>query len=116
MKTKLVAIKKSSKKAPENIIDNPVMRDIREVSKDIISLKFKKTDTLKSCMNKFFEVMKKHGIKEGTPSFNEDGKEVGRNVANFEWTMCKTLFMQRLDDFFTIEFLLGDSTPKELLK
>lgn len=89
--------------------------DIREVAKDIIGLKFEKTDTLKICMNKFFDVMKKHGIKQGTPSFNDEGKEVGTTCDNFEWTICKQMFMERVQDFFEIEMLFGN-IPKELLK
>jgi len=89
--------------------------DIREVAKDIVGLKFKKTDTLKDCMNKFFAVMKKHGIKQGTPSFNDEGKEVGRTRDNFEWTICKQMFIKQVESFFELDMLFGN-IPKELLK
>ena len=89
--------------------------NIREVAKEIIGLKFKKTYTLKVCMSKFFDIMKKHNIKQGTPSFNEDGKEVGRTCDNFEWTICKQLFIKQMEGFFELEMLFGN-IPKELLK
>lgn len=40
-------------------MDNRHSADIRAVSKEIIQIKFKKSDTLKVCMNKFFDIMKK---------------------------------------------------------
>lgn len=88
---------------------------MREVAKDIIQLKFSETDTLQQCLDKFFTVMLKHGIKEGTPTFNDDGQEVGRTMANFEWTICFQLFQSRIQSFIELHVLFGN-VPKELLK
>ena len=89
--------------------------DIRAVAKDIIELKFKKTDTLSDCNKKFFAIMKKHGIKQGMPYFNDEGKEVGTTCDNYEWTICRELFFSRIEDFFVLENLLGN-IPKDLRK
>lgn len=90
--------------------------DIREVAKDIISIKFKRTDTIEMCDNMFFSIMKKHGIKQGTPTLNKEGKEVGRACDNFEWTLCMELYTSELRRSIQINMLFGDVIPKELLK
>lgn len=89
--------------------------DISEVAEDVIKLKFEKTDTLNDCMDKFFAVMKKHGIKQGTPSYNNKGEEIGRTCDNFEWTICKEMFIRQGGSFIEFEMLFGN-IPKELLK
>lgn len=89
--------------------------DIRDVAKDIIEIKFSKTDTLNDCLNKFYDVMRKHGIKQGIPSFNDEGKEVGRICDRYEWTMCEQLFRTQVESFFLLEMLFGN-VPDELLK
>lgn len=113
MEQKKVTTKPKTKALNKALVKHSA--DIREVSKDIIGLKFKKTDTLKDCMSKFFAVMKKHGIKQGTPSFNDEGKEVGRTCDNFEWTICKQMFIRQVESFFELDMLFGN-IPKELLK
>lgn len=88
---------------------------ISEVAKDIIQFKFKRTMTLGQCQIEFYKIMRKHGIKQGTPSHNEKGEEVGRLCNNFEWSMCKEMFIKSVGGFFTFEDLLGN-VPKDLLK
>jgi len=79
------------------------------VAKDIIQLKFKPTMTLQQAETRFYGIMRKYGIKEGTKSGNS------RTVSNFEWTMCQILFLQRLHDYFVIDrFLFVNNTPKDL--
>lgn len=89
--------------------------DIREISKSIIELKFKKTDTLKICMDKFYNVMKKHNIKQGTQLLNDENKDAGIIGDNYEWTICKQLFFKQIESFFEIDMLFGN-IPKRLLK
>lgn len=89
--------------------------DIRKLAEDIIKIKFKKTDTLKDCLDEFYEIMRKYGIKEGMPSYNEEGKKVGRLVNNYEWTICKEMFINRVIEFFNWETLFSDA-PKDLLE
>lgn len=86
--------------------------DMSKVSKDIIDIKFKPSDTLQVAMNKFYFIMRRHGIKEGT----SDGKG-GRIVCNYEWTMCMVLFIDRIEQFIRMASLFGKmGTPKDLLK
>jgi hypothetical protein len=89
-------------------------REISKISKEIISIKFKKSYTLSKCLNMFYDVMRKYNIKQGTPTCNDKGEEVGRIVANFEWTICFTLFKSRLIDFIVWQDLIGN-IPKDLL-
>lgn len=58
-------------------------------------------------MNKFFDIMKKHNIKQGTPSFNDKGKEVGITCDNFEWTICKQMFIKQMEGFLNLKCYLG---------
>jgi hypothetical protein len=90
--------------------------NISKVAEDIIKIKFKRSDTLSSCLKKFYDVMRKHGIKQGTPTCNDEGEEVGRIVANFEWTMCYALFVKHITDFFTWEDIFSTKIPEDLLK
>ena len=77
------------------------------VAKDIILTKFKDGMTLLQVQKLFYKIMRRHGIKEGTKSGN------GRIVSNFEWTMCKELFIQTLDGYLKMEFF-GFKTPRDL--
>lgn len=88
---------------------------MKEVASDIISIKFKNSDTLSICMKKFYDVMRKHGIKEGDPAYNDDGKDVGRTMFNPDWIMCLTLFQDNLKSHIMWSGLLG-KTPKDLQK
>lgn len=112
MKPKKTAATGSNKKqAPEK---HPA--DIRAVAKDILDLKFKRGDTLSSCLKQFYAIMRKHGIKQGTPTLNEKGEEYGRTCDNYEWTMCRILFESQLESFFMCENLFGKNIPKDLLQ
>jgi|WetSurMetagenome_2_1015567.scaffolds.fasta_scaffold400804_1 hypothetical protein len=71
------------------------------VAKEIIKIKFKKTDTLDQCLKYFYKIMRKYGIKYGVKN------GAGVMCANFEWTMCKTLFLQRIVDYFDINELIN---------
>jgi hypothetical protein len=94
----------------------PHPADISKVAEDIIRMKIKRTDTLNICAKKFFDIMRKHGIKQGTPSCNDKGEEVGIICDNFEWTMCKQLFLNRLSDFMNWEMIMTNIIPQDLKK
>lgn len=90
---------------------NKQIKFMSAVAKDIILLKFKPTMTLQQVESRFYRIMRKHGIKEGTKSGN------GRITNNFEWTMCQILFLQRVQDYFVMNrFFVGTGTPKDLLQ
>lgn len=89
--------------------------DMPQVARDIIDMKFKDSSTLKDCLNMFYSVMEKHGIKEGVPTYNDEGKEVGRQVANPEWVMSHTLFMRNFESFYMWRDLMKP-VPKKLQK
>ena len=84
------------KKYGKNIVD------IKKVAKEIVTLKFKKSDTLNDCLNKFYAIMRKYNIKQGTKVGN------GRQCDNFEWTLCKQSFNETLKSFFELESLFGN--------
>jgi hypothetical protein len=90
--------------------------DIKEVAKDIIEIKFDNSKTLKECMGLFFDIMRKHGIKQGTPVFDNEGKEVGTTLSNYEWSLCTQMFYKQIESFLTIEMLFGKNIPEELKK
>lgn len=93
---------------------NKCTANIGDVTKDIIKIKIEMSDTLESCMSKFFEVMNKHQIKQGTPAFNNNNEEVGVTCNNFEWTMCTELFYRRIIGVIEIDMLFN--VPDEIAK
>lgn len=69
---------------------------LAQVAEDIIKLKFDNNDTLSDCMEKFFNVLRKHNIRQSTPIYDESGEVVGRQGNNFDYTICETLFFDRI--------------------
>ena len=81
--------------------------DMRKIAKEIIEIKFLYKDTLKDCLNKFYNVMRKHNIKYGIKQ-----SDVSYRVANYEWTMCHALFIDRIITFFEFKNML--EIPEDL--
>lgn len=81
----------------------------RQVAKEIIDTNFLDEKDIKKIMNKFYKIMRKYGIKQGTWS---KGKK-GRNCDEFEWTMFKELFMAQVTSQLTFADFLKD-IPKDL--
>jgi hypothetical protein len=79
------------------------------IFKDINATKVSNADSLDTLMDKFYKLMRKHGIKQGT--WTEGG---GRLVSNFEWTMCLIAFRSHVNAKWDWAFLMGN-TPKDLL-
>ncbi len=80
------------------------------VAKKIIRMEFKPNTTLNAAEKMFYAIMRKHGIKQGTKT---KGK-AGILRSNFEWTMCRTLFVSRTRDYFDYRSAFGEP-PKDLL-
>lgn len=90
----------------KKIVPNEAMRTVAEA---IILLKIKDTDTLGGLKMRFYRIMRKYGIREGTRLKNQSG----RSVANFEWTICKEAFYSRIMSHLIISSLLNP-VPKDL--
>lgn len=82
--------------------------NLEKVGCDLVNIKFKEADTLKQVMEKFYLVMRKHGIKRGTKS-----KSGGIIQDNYEWTFSKALFQERVIDYFQMANIF-DKLPKDL--
>lgn len=80
-----------------------------KIAKDIVCFKFRLGMTLKEVEKGFHDLMRKHGIKYGT----KHPGETGVTYANFEWTLCRDLYYNRLRDWLTIRGFLV-SVPKDL--
>ena len=78
-----------------------------KVAKEIILVEFPNKTTMFQVRKKFYEIMRKYGIKEGTENGN------GRSVCNYEWTMCKILFIDTVKSSLQMSFF-GFETPKDL--
>ncbi len=89
------------KKSPKQI-------DIKKLAKDIIDIKIDSNLSLHMNFKKFYRVMRKYGIKEGTKTQNG----VLRN--NHEWTMCMSLFLRGIDDHIVMKHSVFGDTPKDL--
>lgn len=82
------------------------MENYKEIAEDIINSKLPE-QTLKDVYNVFFELMRKHGIKQGTVEGN------GVICDNYEWTLFKTLFLKEFESQFEMG-LFFDGVPKDL--
>ncbi|MBR9682617.1 MAG: hypothetical protein GOV02_02990 [Candidatus Aenigmarchaeota archaeon] len=80
---------------------------MRKVAEDIIKMPVNKR-MIKTLKEKFYNIMRENGIKEGEWSKNGNG----RCVANYEWTMCKTLFLNQIRG--ALEMSLLFDAPKDL--
>ena len=83
-------------------------RQIGDVAKEIIGLKFKPTSTFASAEQQFYRIMRKHGIKEGMKC----GKNCVRK-ANPEWVACWTLFLSSLSCYWAWRTVLQE-VPRDL--
>lgn len=98
--------KKPFEKTPEIIF-------MRKVSKDIINMFNKETSgklTLEQCYDKFYKIMRKHGITQG--EWSQNG--AGRIVSNFEWTACMNIFKESIMSWFFWRGLI-EEVPKDLM-
>lgn len=80
---------------------------MKEVAKEIIEIKIKKEDTLESLMEKFYFIMRKYNIKQGTWVGN------ARQLENPDWVMCEVLFIDRIQSFFGF-YHFYNPVPKDL--
>lgn len=89
----------------------PEIKYMSKVAKDIISFKFKPSMSIRDMENGFYSIMRKHGIKHCTK--HSDGN---MTMANFEWTMCKDLFLTHFNSFFQLRgwFDRKGGRPKDL--
>lgn len=76
----------------------------------------KKTVKVKELKNGFYEIMRKYGIKQGTPSFDAKGKKIGRNCNTPEWVMCETLFWTLLQDRIELDSIFSFDLPEDLME
>lgn len=83
---------------------------IREVSKDISSIKVTGDKTFNQLIKEFYAILAKHNIKMHTKI---KGKP-GMTGANFEYTICKTLFVEQITSSFI--FLEWDIPEKKFFK
>lgn len=83
---------------------------MRSISEEIIKTDLLTERQCASIMNKFYTIMRKYGIAEGTAL--EDG--IGRSLCNYEWTMCKNLFIDVIKTQLESYTLFRDRTPEDL--
>jgi hypothetical protein len=75
---------------------------------DIHRIKILSTDSFLTLQKKFYTVMRKHGLKQGTWSDN------GRTICNPEWVLCQQVFDQHVANAFLLRKFLS-TPPKDLL-
>lgn len=67
---------------------------ISKISLDIDLIGFEQIDTLEQIIEKFYNIMRKHGIKKYTLTSEEN------LVENSEWLMCYSYFLNKLINRF----------------
>lgn len=94
---------------PSSVLPQSTIQDMSKVAKEIINMPVDKTDTIEGLFNKFFKIMKKYGIKQGTKT------EFGFTKSRFEWTMCEKLFVENIVNKIHVLRLLDDiPTPHSI--
>lgn len=81
--------------------------EMSAVGRDIMNIKIDMDRTFNETMNDFYDIMRKHGIKQGT----RNGNAITLN--NFEWTMCFNLFIGRFDYELRFKSMI-DGIPEDL--
>jgi hypothetical protein len=90
------------------------MDKMREVAQDIIKSEFFQDEDLEKVFQKFYEIMRKHGIKAGTPVKLESGANaIVKNT--YEWSMAQTLFLSQLNQEIQMFSILG-GVPEDIEK
>lgn len=84
------------------------VKNLDEIYQEIMNIKIDANDSFKSMMDKFYSVMRKWGICQGTWSEN------GRVCNNAEWNMCFQVFKQHKILAFDIWLTLSNP-PEDLL-
>lgn len=83
---------------------------LAKVFSDIQDIKIKKSDSFNTMRRKFYDVMRKHGIKQGTK--NKHGQLM---VNNPEWQASEFLFEEQIRSFVALTLCLECfETPKDL--
>lgn len=87
---------------------NKTSKILGEVYIDILRIEILPTTTFDESIELFYEVMRKHGIKQGELSEN------GRTVNNGEWTICWETFKSiTITSFFMWRGLIKE-IPEDL--
>lgn len=85
------------------------IKDLNKIYKDLLNIKITKKDSFETSMKKFYAVMRKWGICQGT--YDKNGN--GILVNNPEWNMCFNVFWTNHISTFNIWLALS-TPPKDL--
>lgn len=96
--------------AIHNVSNSAVIEAVTKIH----SLNFKKENTLMELTEMFYGVCREFGIKQGTPAYAEDGKQVGRNCNTPQWTIVKDAFERKVIEYFSFWDIL-EEPPKDLM-
>lgn len=88
---------------------NEIIKNLDGIYKDIMKIKIEPEDSFITSMNKFYEVMRKWGICQGT--WLERG---GRSCCTPEWNMCYMVFKENKMMQFDMWMTLTDP-PEDLM-
>ena len=82
---------------------------MKNVAEEIVCIRITNKDTVDSLREKFFGIMRKYNIKQGT---SLDGGGV-ISCDNYDWIMARTLFLDRVEKHIDWSFMIQE-TPKDL--
>lgn len=82
---------------------------MKEIAKDLIQMPIDNNDTLFVLWDKFYSIMRKHGLRKGTK--NESG---GISYNNYEWSACEILFLESIRSHFVITSIMSNVIPNDL--
>ena len=85
-----------------------VVLNLENIYNDILSIEISMDDSFRTSLDKFYNVMRKWGICQGTWTEN------GRTVCTAEWNMCWQVFKVQKLQILDIFLVLNDP-PEDLL-
>jgi hypothetical protein len=98
----------------KDALEREKQTSVIEAVTKIHSMNFKKENTLIELTEMFYSVCREFGIKQGTPTYTEDGKQIGRNCNTPQWNIVKDAFERKVVEYFSFLDILEDP-PKDLM-
>jgi hypothetical protein len=84
------------------------MENLDQLSKEIIEIDYSLDRSIKEMWADFLDVMRKYNIKRGTK--NKSG--TGYIGDKYEWTICKTLFREQVNNALNLGFIMFNVTDE----
>lgn len=88
------------------------MDKLQTLAEAIKSIPINNEDSLKTLMDRFYDVMRKNNVMASSTYFDGDGHK-HTTICSGEWIMCKSMFLQNIQSHLSIQDII--CLPKDLV-